>query len=102
MAGVTPAPRAFWAALLPGIGLCVLIAVLARATHTALPSSVGQVIGEVVFAVALGLLTGNGFKLSPRLAPGIRFSFTTILRTAIVLLGASFSVQQVAGIGARA
>src|SRR5262245_37880464 len=102
MAEATPAPRASWTALLPGVVLCLLIAVLARSVHGALPSSVGQVVGEVVFAVALGLVAGNAFKLPSRFAPGIRFSFTTILRTAIVLLGASFSVQQVAAIGGRA
>ncbi|MEO6436849.1 MAG: putative sulfate exporter family transporter, partial [Tepidisphaeraceae bacterium] len=75
---------------------------VARAAHQLLPSPGRAVVGEVVLAVLLGLVLGNALKLPALLGPGIRFSFTTVLRTAIVLLGASFSAQQVAAIGGKA
>ena len=58
--------------------------------------------GEVIIAVLLGLLVGNLTPLPDTLAPGIKFSFRTILPAAIVLLGARFSFQQVVAIGGRA
>jgi uncharacterized integral membrane protein (TIGR00698 family) len=60
------------------------------------------VVGEVVFAVAFGLLLGNAAKLPPLFSPGLRFSFQAVLRAAIVLLGATFSAQQVVTIGGKA
>ena len=98
----TPSARGSWADLLPGLALCVLTALLARAVHQALPPSVGSVVGEVVFAVAFGLFFGNVAKLPPLFTPGLRFSFQAVLRAAIVLLGATFSAQQVVAIGGRA
>jgi len=103
VANPTPAPaRGSWADVLPGLALCVLTAFLARAVHQAVPSPVGTVVGEVVFAVAFGLFLGNAAKLPPLFTPGLRFSFQAVLRAAIVLLGATFSAQQVVAIGGRA
>ena len=98
----TSAARGSWTDVLPGLALCVLTAVLARAVHQAIPSRVGAVVGEVVFAIAFGLFLGNTAKLPPLFTPGFRFSFQTVLRAAIVLLGATFSAQQVAAIGGKA
>lgn len=98
----TPASRGSWTDVLPGLALCVLTALLARAVHQAVPSRVGAIVGEVVFAVAFGLFFGNVAKLPPLFTPGLRFSFQAVLRTAIVLLGVTFSAQQVAAIGGRA
>ena len=95
-------PRGAWADILPGLALCVLTALLARAVHQAVPSGVGAAVGEVVFAVAFGLFFGNAAKLPPLFTPGLRFSFQALLRAAIVLLGATFSAQQVVAIGGRA
>lgn len=91
-----------WTAVLPGLALCVLVALLARLMHHAIPKSAAAAVGEVVLAVLLGLLIGNAVGLPPLFAPGVRFSFHQVLRAAIILLGASFSVQQVASIGGRA
>lgn len=88
--------------VLPGLALSLLVALLARLLHQAVPHGVAAAVGEVVLAVLLGLLIGNIIGLPPLFAPGVRFSFHAVLRMAIVLLGASFSVQQVASIGGRA
>ncbi|MGE5176898.1 MAG: YeiH family protein [Hyphomicrobiales bacterium] len=89
-------------AIVPGLALTVMTALAARVIHQQLPHAIAPVIGEVVIAVVLGLVIGNAITLPENLAPGIRFSFHRVLRAAIILLGASFSVQQVAAIGGRA
>lgn len=88
--------------MLPGLALSVLVALVARLAHHALPAAAGSVVGEVLFAVVLGLLVGNAVRLPDSLRPGIRFSFHTVLRVAIVLLGASLSFQQVVATGSEA
>ena len=87
---------------LPGLALAVLVGLAARLTHHYLPPNVASALGEVIFAVLIGLIVGNLAPLPLTLAPGIRFSFQTVLRAAIVLLGAAFSFQQVLAIGGKA
>ncbi len=70
--------------------------------HGLLPPKAGIVLGEVIVAVLLGLVLGNTIRLPTPFAPGIRFSFHTLLRLAIVLLGVQFSFLQVIAIGAKA
>src|SRR5215470_14646704 len=82
--------------LAPGLGAALVVALTARWLHGLLPPVLSKALGEVLFAVFLGLLISNLFRLPPAFAPGIRFSFQTVLRLAIVLLGASFSFAQVA------
>jgi uncharacterized integral membrane protein (TIGR00698 family) len=89
-------------AVLPGLALSVLVALLARMIHQSLTSGIAAAVGEVILAVLLGLLIGNTVGLPSFFAPGVRFSFHAVLRMAIVLLGATFSVQQVAAIGGKA
>jgi uncharacterized integral membrane protein (TIGR00698 family) len=88
--------------ILPGLALTVVCAIAARLLHGFLPPGAGAVVGEVVVAVLLGLLIGNAISLPPLLAPGIRFSFHSLLRAAIVILGAQFSFMQVVAIGGKA
>jgi uncharacterized integral membrane protein (TIGR00698 family) len=59
-------------------------------------------VGEVIVAVLLGLLVGHLARLPDAIAPGLRFSFHTVLRTSVVLLGATFSFAQVIAIGGKA
>ena len=95
-------PKTAWTNVLPGLALSVMVALLARLAHQVLPHGLAAAVGEVILAVLLGLLIGNTIGVPPLFAPGVRFSFHAVLRIAIVLLGASFSVQQVASIGGRA
>jgi uncharacterized integral membrane protein (TIGR00698 family) len=88
--------------VVPGLVLTVACAVAARLLHGLLPAKAGAVLGEVVVAVLLGLVIGNAIALPERLAPGIRFSFHSLLRVAIVILGAQFSFAQVVAIGGKA
>ncbi len=104
---LAPAPRAAHssarpAAILPGLALAVLIAVIARGLHGLLPARAQHLVAEVILAVLLGLLAGNLARLPAIFAPGVRFSYQAVLRAAIVLLGASLSFQQVLRIGGKA
>ena len=88
--------------ILPGLLLAITCAIAARLLHGLLPERVGAVLGEVVIAVLLGLIVGNAVTLPAAFAPGIRFSFHSLLRAAIVILGAQFSFMQVVAIGGKA
>src|SRR5437867_3104743 len=86
----------------PGLLLAVACAITARLLHGLLPPKPAAVLGEVVVAVLLGLIVGNAIALPRLFAPGIRFSFHSLLRVAIVILGAQFSFMQVVAIGGKA
>lgn len=88
--------------LLPGLLLTALVAAGARLLHGALPGPAEKVVGEVIFAVLLGLVVGNFLTLPPSTTPGIRFAFQTVLRLAIVLLGAGLSFVATLSMGLRA
>jgi uncharacterized integral membrane protein (TIGR00698 family) len=90
------------AGILPGLALAVLVALAARLVHQSLPKSVGTILGEVLFAVVIGLIVGNATRLPDSMRPGLKFAFHAVLRTAIVLLGATFSFRQVLQIGGKA
>lgn len=75
---------------------------MARTVHAQAPVAVGKLVGEVIFAVLLGLLVGNVFRIPKLAQPGIKFAFQTLLRAAIVLLGATFSFATALSIGGRA
>jgi uncharacterized integral membrane protein (TIGR00698 family) len=92
-----PAPS-----IVPGLALAVAVGLAARFAHGLLPAAVGGAVGEVVLAVFFGLAIGNAIRLPAAAAPGVRFAFQSVLRTAIVLLGAAFSFQQVVAIGGKA
>ena len=96
-----PGPR-FPRAILPGLALAVLVAVLARGAHALLPAGAQRLLAEVILAVLFGLLLGNLARLPSVFAPGVRFTYHAVLRAAIVLLGASLSLQRVLAIGGKA
>lgn len=70
--------------------------------HSRVPPNIGKLVGEVIFAVGIGLIVGNVFRLPDVTKPGIKFTFQTLLRLAIVLLGATFSFGAALSIGVKA
>lgn len=72
---------------LPGLTLVGVLAVVAKASTTILPSA----IGEVTVGVVLGLLVTNLLGLPDAARPGARFALGPLLRIGIVLLGARLS-----------
>lgn len=88
--------------LFPGLLCVAMVAAAAYGIHALVPKPARQILGEVIFAVALGLLVGNLLRLPESTRAGIRFGFGTLLRFAIVLLGARLSLTEVAAIGGKA
>jgi uncharacterized integral membrane protein (TIGR00698 family) len=88
--------------LLPGLVVVILVAAGAAFVHGLVPKAAQQSLGEVIFAVLIGLLVGNLLQLPSSTKPGIRFSFQNLLRLAIILLGARLSLVEVAKIGGKA
>ncbi|WP_372463693.1 YeiH family protein [Arthrobacter hankyongi] len=87
--------------LLPGLAAAALGVLLAFAAHRLWPA-----VPVMSFAVGLGILTanlpGSARVVGGSLAPGLKFSARTLMRTGIVLLGAKLSLDQLAGLGWRA
>jgi uncharacterized integral membrane protein (TIGR00698 family) len=88
--------------VLPGLALVVAVALAARYAHGLVPPATGKLVGEVIFAVLAGLVIGNVLRIPKLAQPGITFAFQTLLRAAIVLLGATFSFTTALSIGGRA
>ncbi|MGE3277433.1 MAG: YeiH family protein [Vicinamibacterales bacterium] len=94
--------------VLPGILLAFLVMlagfwladVLGHALLAAQGLSGGSPISGVPVAIILGLLIRNLLPLPSQVAPGLRFSVSTILRLGIVLVGIRLSVFDVLKLGA--
>jgi uncharacterized integral membrane protein (TIGR00698 family) len=82
----------------PGIAACAAAAVLAWAVHAAVPA-----VPMLTAAVALGILVAQlpaaRPLLSGSLAPGLKSSSRTLMRTGIVLLGLKLSLVDIAALG---
>ena len=88
--------RAQAPAWLPGLAAAIAVALVARAITSVLPAT----IGEVVVAIALGLVVSAAVGPRPVLAPGLSLAVRRLLRIGVVLLGARLSLDAVAAVGA--
>ncbi len=82
--------------IIPGFLLTVLIAVIATFLEDLLPI---HLIGGSVIALFLGMLINHFISLNTVVKKGLNFTSKKILRFAIVLLGASLSVQTILEVG---
>lgn len=81
--------------LAPGLGLALAAGVIGTVLGDRVP-----VIGGPVIALVLGVLAGAVFhRKSNALTPGLAFSSTRLMQTAVVLLGAQISLGEVARVG---
>jgi uncharacterized membrane protein YadS len=84
--------------LLPGFLVALVVAVSGKFLAEFLSSLVNGgtkgAVSSITAAVILGLALANGFKLPPRLAPGLKFCARTVLRLGIVLLGLRLSIAR--------
>lgn len=86
-----PRPAApAWSAVLPGLAACLAVAAVAVLLAHYVP-----LVGGAVFAILLGILVGNTFRLSPALKPGLAFCSKRVLQGAIIVLGGGLSLTQV-------
>ena len=86
--------------ILPGLLLCVLVALVAILLERVEVVLSGRAwIESLVIAILLGTLVRSLWTPSPLWIPGIDFSAKFLLEVAVVLLGASLSAQAVAAAG---
>ncbi|PPF56206.1 putative sulfate exporter family transporter [Rathayibacter sp. AY1C2] len=82
----------------PGVAACAVAAVIAALLHAAVPA-----VPMLTAAVALGILVAQlpaaRPLLSGALAPGLKFSSRSLMRTGIVLLGLKLSLIDIAALG---
>lgn len=86
------------ARILPGIGVCAVVAGLAYGLRT-LPGV--HNFSPMIIAIALGILIRNTVGTHGVLTAGIGFSMRRLLRLAIIMLGVQLTFGQVAETGLR-
>ncbi|HET6913242.1 MAG TPA: YeiH family protein [Rhodanobacteraceae bacterium] len=94
MNAIVTRPAPAWAGHLPGLGLAVVLGLVALALGRMAPLIGGPVIG-----IVLGIAVRNGFAPGARFTPGIRFAGRQVLQWSIVALGFGLSLDQVAKTG---
>ncbi len=77
--------------LMPGLALCLGIAIVATFLGRFVP-----IVGGAVFAIVLGVAFAAARKPATTLVPGMRFASKTLLQTSIVLLGTGLDLGHVA------
>lgn len=86
--------------LMPGLGLCLGIALIARLVQALEETAFSHPYLEgLVVAILLGMAVRTVWEPGERWHPGMRFSAGTLLETAIVLLGASLDLRFVLAAG---
>nr|MBP3598056.1 YeiH family putative sulfate export transporter [Eubacterium sp.] len=85
-----------YAKLLPGFGVALLIAAVAKWLESLLPI---HLIGASVIALFIGMLINHFIKPSTLLAGGLKFTSKKILKFAIILLGTSLSIGTILQVG---
>lgn len=85
---------------MPGLALCLGIALVARLTQALEESAFSHPYLEgLVVAILLGMAVRTVWDPGERWRPGIRFSAGTLLEIAVVLLGASLDLRSVLAAG---
>lgn len=80
--------------LLPGLGLSVSVAVLAKIVAIFLPD-----LGGATLAILFGIILGNTFFKQEVLAVGTKFSESVLLEYSVVLLGFTVTFQTISHLG---
>ncbi len=82
--------------ILPGLLLCIAIAVAATIVGSFVP-----LVGAVIPAVVIGVLIAIVRRPRGRTVPGVKYAGKFVLQCAVVLLGAQLSIGAVVEVGAR-
>jgi len=78
-----------------GLGITLLIALIAYGTSTLLP------LGAVALAIVMGMLAGNLFALPEQAMPGITFAQKNLLSIAIALMGINLDFGILSSLGLK-
>ncbi len=81
---------------LPGLILAFIIALISKGIESMLPI---HLIGASIFALFIGMTINAYAPPGKRLKPGLKFTSKKVLRIAIILLGASLSINTIIGVG---
>lgn len=85
---------------LPGVLLCLMVALVAEALGHLEAAAFGQAwLEPLVLAILLGTAVRTAWTPSDRWTPGIAFSARTLLEVAVVLLGAAITTATLAEVG---
>jgi uncharacterized integral membrane protein (TIGR00698 family) len=82
--------------VLPGVVVCVAIAIVATVIGSVLP-----VLGSAIPAVVIGVVIALVRRPVGRVAPGVAYASRFLLQCAVVLLGAQLSIGAVLKVGAE-
>jgi uncharacterized integral membrane protein (TIGR00698 family) len=82
--------------VVPGLVLALFVALAATPLGHAVP-----VVGAPVFGILLGLVLAAAVKPGDDLRPGLDLAAKPVLQASIVVLGATLSLREVAGVGLR-
>jgi len=80
--------------ILPGLGLSVIVAVIAKLLALIFPT-----IGGATIAILMGIILGNTYFKQPNLAVGTKFSESRLLEYSVVLLGLTVTFQTISEMG---
>lgn len=83
-------------AILPGLSLSILVAIIAKLLGLLLPQ-----IGGATIAILLGIILGNVYFKQPGLAIGTKFAESRLLEYSVVLLGLTVTFQTIGQMGWR-
>ncbi|MDT2660548.1 putative sulfate exporter family transporter [Enterococcus hulanensis] len=82
--------------ILPGLGLSVGVAILAKLLTLLVPK-----LGGATLAILLGIILGNTLFKQPALAVGTKFSESRLLEYSVVLLGFTVTFQTIGEMGIK-
>lgn len=82
--------------ILPGLIVCILIAVISKVIGVYIPK-----LGAATLSIFLGIIIGNTIGTSKILHKGTKFAESTLLSISVVLLGATISIDTLLEIGVR-
>jgi uncharacterized integral membrane protein (TIGR00698 family) len=80
--------------IVPGLALCLVVAILAFALGRAVP-----IVGGPVFGIVIGMLVALVRRPDARFVPGVKVASKQLLQLSIVVLGANLSLAEIVGNG---
>ncbi|MFF3021902.1 YeiH family protein [Gottfriedia sp. NPDC057948] len=80
---------------IPGVVLCLLIALISESLSYILP------VGAATFSILIGLIVGNTVHLNSYFEVGRKFAESKLLEVSIFLLGATISIQMISLLGLK-
>lgn len=100
LSAAKPTIPGYLARLVPGLCLCLLVTALSYILQGVEARVLGRAwLEALVLAILVGTAIRTAWTPSNRWLPGIQFSAKTLLELAVVMLGASISVQTIEAVG---